>query len=497
MQATDSAASQVSQVLSVRVEPDVKVSVTTTSLPTAHQNESYSDTLAATGGTLPYRWTVSAGALPQGLTLSSAGVVSGTPTASGTFSFSAEVIDSTSPTETATAQLMLNVPPVTSVLLPSTGATLQGTSTLDASASSQNGIGTVQFEISGGSFSHHVIGTGTGSFYGYLSNFDTTKVPDGSYSLQSVATDNGGLSTTSSPVTLTVSNPPPTTAVVIPATGSTQSGGTALLDAAAPTSVTSVTFELTGGTLNDQVVAKASPTIYGWMGQWNTTTVPNGTYTLQSVASYGGGVTGVSAPVTLSVNNPPPTTTVIIPATGSTQSGGTALLDAAAPTSVTSVTFELTGGTLNDQVVAKASPTIYGWVGQWNTTTVPNGTYTLQSVASYGGGVTGVSAPVTLSVNNPPPTTTVIIPATGSTQSGAAAVLDAFVSANVTSVSYQITGGTLNDQVVAKASPTIYGWVGQWNTTTVPNGTYTLQSVASYGGGVTGVSAPVNITVGN
>ena len=179
--------------------------------------------------------------------------------------------------------------------------------------------------------------------------------------------------------------------MVIPATGSTQSGGTALLDAAAPTSVTSVTFELTGGTLNDQVVAKASPTIYGWMGQWNTTTVPNGTYTLQSVASYGGGVTGVSAPVTLSVNNPPPTTTVIIPATGSTQSGGTALLDAAAPTSVTSVTFELTGGTLNDQVVAKASPTIYGWVGQWNTTTVPNGTYTLQSVASYGGGVTGVS----------------------------------------------------------------------------------------------------------
>ena len=91
--------------------------------------------------------------------------------------------------------------------------------------------------------------------------------------------------------------------------------------------------------------------------------------------------------MTLTVNNPPPTTAVLIPATGSTQSGGTAVLDANASANVTSVKFELTGGTLNDQVISTASPTIYGWVGQWNTTTIPNGTYTLQSVASYAGGV--------------------------------------------------------------------------------------------------------------
>jgi hypothetical protein len=241
--------------------------------------------------------------LPAGLTLNSTGVISGTPTVSGTYSFSAEVIDSTSPTETATAQLTLNVPPVTGLLVPATGATLQGTSMLDAAASSQNGIGSVQFEISGGSFSGHVIGTGTGSLYGYLLSFDTTKVPNGSYTLRSVATDNKGLSTTSAPVTITVNNPPPTTAVAIPATGSTQSGGAATLDAAASTSVTSITFELTGGTLNDQVIATASPTIYGWVGQWNTTTIPNGTYTLQSVASYAGGVSGTSASVNVTVHN--------------------------------------------------------------------------------------------------------------------------------------------------------------------------------------------------
>jgi hypothetical protein len=68
--------------------------------------------------------------------------------------------------------------------------------------------------------------------------------------------------------------------------------------------VTSVKYELTGGTLTDQVIATATPTYYGWLAQWNTTTVPNGTYTLQSVAAYSGGVTGTSPGVTVTVANP-------------------------------------------------------------------------------------------------------------------------------------------------------------------------------------------------
>ena len=49
----------------------------------------------------------------------------------------------------------------------------------------------------------------------------------------------------------------------------------------------------------------------------------------------------------------------------------------------------------------------------------------------------------------------------------------------MTQVKYEITGGTLNDSVIATATPTIYGWIALWNTTGVANGTYTLQSVAS------------------
>jgi hypothetical protein len=128
---------------------------------------------------------------------------------------------------------------------------------------------------------------------------------------------------------------------------------------------------------------------------------------------------------------------------------------------------------------------------------VPNGIYSLQSVATDTVAETTTSPPITVTVDNPAPTTTVTIPSNGATQSGTAALLDARASANVTSVKYELTGGTLTDKVVATATPTYYGWLAQWNTTAVPNGTYTLQSVASYGGEVSGTSAGITITVSN
>ena len=49
-------------------------------------------TLSATGGLAPYTWTL-LGSLPAGLTLSSDGVVSGTPTQNGYFAFGVQVLD--------------------------------------------------------------------------------------------------------------------------------------------------------------------------------------------------------------------------------------------------------------------------------------------------------------------------------------------------------------------------------------------------------------------
>ncbi len=70
------------------------VSVVTASLPNATVGLSYSQTLQATGGTAPYTWDITAGALPPGLTLSTAGLLSGTPAAAGTFNFTVRARDS-------------------------------------------------------------------------------------------------------------------------------------------------------------------------------------------------------------------------------------------------------------------------------------------------------------------------------------------------------------------------------------------------------------------
>jgi hypothetical protein len=71
------------------------VSIETNSLADALIGAPYSQQLQAAGGTPPYSWTLSAGALPDGIKLdSSGGSLSGTPTVVGSFSFTVRAVDS-------------------------------------------------------------------------------------------------------------------------------------------------------------------------------------------------------------------------------------------------------------------------------------------------------------------------------------------------------------------------------------------------------------------
>lgn len=96
------------------------LAITTATLPNGQGGSVYSQTLAATGGTVPYTWSLASGALPAALTLASNGVISGAlPSAYGfgTFSFTARVTDSASVTTTKAFTLTVApVPPVVTLV---------------------------------------------------------------------------------------------------------------------------------------------------------------------------------------------------------------------------------------------------------------------------------------------------------------------------------------------------------------------------------------------
>ncbi len=84
--------------------------ITTASLPGMKAGATYSATLTAYGGTPPYSWTVVSGSLPPGLSLSAAGVISGTSSAADTYTFTVQASDSTTPgPKTASAALSIVV----------------------------------------------------------------------------------------------------------------------------------------------------------------------------------------------------------------------------------------------------------------------------------------------------------------------------------------------------------------------------------------------------
>jgi hypothetical protein len=87
-----------------------------------------------------------------------------------------------------------------------------------------------------------------------------------------------------------------------PAGQSATVSGTTYLDASASSGVTAVVFDIagTGGTVS---VPGAVKTAYGWLVGWNSATVPNGTYTIQSVGAYAGGENGTSASASFTVSN--------------------------------------------------------------------------------------------------------------------------------------------------------------------------------------------------
>jgi fibronectin type 3 domain-containing protein len=119
----------------------VTLSVSPGTLPSGTVNTAYNQTISASGGIGPYTFAVTSGTLPPGLTLTSSGVLSGTPsTAAGSpYMFTITATDSGGSTGTKSYSVIVNYPATAlSVTAPST-ATAGGAFSLTVMAT--DGLG--------------------------------------------------------------------------------------------------------------------------------------------------------------------------------------------------------------------------------------------------------------------------------------------------------------------------------------------------------------------
>jgi hypothetical protein len=116
------------------------LNVTTTSLPNGQIDVPYSAIVAAAGGTPPYNWTLTSGALPAGLSLNAAsGAITGTPTALvSNDSLRFTVTDTSIPAQNNPATLLLTIAPpplsITTTSLPYGQVGVKYTASLAATA---------------------------------------------------------------------------------------------------------------------------------------------------------------------------------------------------------------------------------------------------------------------------------------------------------------------------------------------------------------------------
>lgn len=273
---------------------DVPVTVNPASVPSGTVASAYSQTITASGGVSPYTYAVTTGALPAGLSLSSGGALSGTPTAGGSFNFTVTATDSSGfpgPFSGSRAYTLVIDPPT--IILPATslaGGTL-GQVYAAGITTASGGTAFYNYAVTVGALPGGLtLNTATGAITG-------TPSAVGSFNFSVTATDS---STGTGPYTATQSYS--IAAIDIPPVANSVSLTVSYNAAATP-----ATLNITGGAATSVAIGSApahgTAIAIGTSITYQPTTGYAGSDSFTYVATNGGG-TSAAATVTVTVSDP-------------------------------------------------------------------------------------------------------------------------------------------------------------------------------------------------
>ncbi|WP_448112323.1 putative Ig domain-containing protein [Mesorhizobium amorphae] len=395
------------------------VVINPTTLPNATAGASYSDSITATGAVAPYSFSVTAGALPAGLSLGPTGALSGTPTASGNFSFTVTASDANGQTGSRPYTLTVDVPTLT--VSPTTIPSGTAGTAYSQALSASGGNAPYSFAVTAGALPAGLTLSSTGALSG-------TPTVSGNFNFTVTATD----STTGTPgsasvaYTLTIAAP---TIALAPATLPAGQYGIPYTQALTASGGTvPYSFAVTGGALPPGIALSSTGVFSG-----TPTVVGSSNFTVTATDHFG--FTGSTAYTLVITNNPP----VANPDTAETLDGQPVTINVLANDTGTITSIAIASAPAHGTATVSGTEIVYTPAASFV------GSDSLQYTATGPGGTT---APALVTINvRPHP---VAVAQNVTTVSGKAVVVDLtkdasggpFTSANLVSVPPSSSGAT-------------------------------------------------------
>jgi hypothetical protein len=279
-----------------------------------------------------------------------------------------------------------NTPPSISISSPGNNSVVSNTTSISVNVADGATITGVQYQLNGSN-----LGPLQTTGPNYTFSWNTTGTTNGPYTLTAILTDNAYSPTTSSGVSVTVSNAvvtPPSISITSPGAGTVSNTTSVSVNVTDSATITGVQYQLNGNNLGPLQTTGPNYTY-----SWNTAATPNGPYTLTAILTDNANSPTTSPGVSITVSNAVITPTISINPVNSTVSGNLTL-SSTTSANIVSVQYYL------DNVALGSAQTTAPFSYTWNTATASNGPHALTAIGSTALNATVTSATVNVTVNN-------------------------------------------------------------------------------------------------